>query len=138
MLPSALPRTHAVRKCMPPNTRASAISSMARSNPTKDRTDPGIVSEVASNVTSSPKMALRTVAAAPARFECPDGYSGCADVVRNGAHVGSAAVSSFPSLSADWMAVTGRQKTYRYLASQVAIEASAKATCRRANRWALS
>src|SRR6476620_3351427 len=123
---------------MPPNTRASAISLRALSNPTNQRTEPGLISEVALNGTSGPKIALSTLAAAPARLECPEGYSGCAEVVRNGVHVGSATVSSFPSSPAKRIAVTGRQNTYRYLASQVAMDASAMATCRTAKRCALS
>src|SRR3954468_7752134 len=56
--------------------------------------------------------------------ECPDGYSGCAGVANSGVHAGSSTVFGSPSL-ASAMAVTGRQKTNSYFASQQPIAASA-------------
>ncbi len=88
-----------------------------------------MTSELASNAASSPNIAPRTVAAAPARVEWPDGYSGWADVVRKAVQDGSGSVLAFPSSSREEIAVTGRQKTYRYFASHAAIEESAIAIC---------
>src|ERR1700693_3442903 len=85
-----------------------------------------------------PKSLASTVAAAPLTVECPDGYSGKAGVVSRGVQVGSAGVSALPSVSASGIAVTGRQKTKWYFASQQAMPASAMATFTSASRWAFS
>jgi hypothetical protein len=50
----------------------------------------------------------------------------------NGVHAGSAVVSAFESVSACWMAVTGRQKPTWYFCHQVAMRASATLTLTRA------
>src|SRR5262245_2091608 len=87
---------------------------------------------------SLPKKAARTAADAPLTPLWPELYDGWAGVARNGAQAGSAAVSSLPSVSAARMAVTGRQKLYVYLLSQMANVLSAPATLSRANSRAFS
>src|SRR5262245_50486171 len=89
-------------------------------------------------MSSVPKNPARAVAAAAPYALCPDEYDGCAGVTISGAQVGSAAVSGLPSVSAARMAVTGRQKLYSYLASQVAMYASAPARFMSANSRAFS
>jgi hypothetical protein len=49
---------------------------------------------------------------------CPDGYSGNGGVTSRGIHAGSAPVRGLPSVSASWIAVTGRQKR---ATSQIAV-----------------
>ena len=51
----------------------------------------------------------------------------------SGSQFGSATVSGLPSWSASWMAVTGRHRLYVYLASKMAIVASASVTFSSAN-----
>src|SRR5439155_7803513 len=51
------------------------------------------------------------------------GYSGWDGVAMNGVHPRSGSVSELPSVSPARMAVTGRQNTYVYFASQPAINA---------------
>src|SRR5262245_35320936 len=96
-------------------------------------------------MSSVPKNPARAVAAAAPYALCPDEYDGCAGVAISGVQVGSAAVAGLPSVSAARMAVTGRQKLYVYLVSQVAMYASAparfmsansRAFCDRVKPWA--
>src|SRR5262245_22312833 len=54
----------------------------------------------------------------------------------SGVQVGSRTVAGLPSVSANWMAVMGLQKTYQYLESQQAMAASAIAMLSSANRRA--
>jgi Peptidase family M28 len=127
---------------MPPNTRASAISSTTAEKLGKDLV-PDRTSDVTENAVLSPKIAARIYAAEPLTVEWPDGYSGWAGVPggkksNHGVHPGSGSVLAFPSVSPPRMAVMGRQKTYRYFESQHAIAASAIARFSKANRCALS
>src|SRR5215813_11138409 len=61
------------------------------------------------------KRAIISAQAAP-RTAWSDGYSGWLGVSRYEFHAGSAAVCGLPSFAPLRMAVTGRQKLYRYLA----------------------
>ena len=58
---------------------------------------------------SVPKNRIKTWAAAPPSTAWAESWSGMGGVGTNGVQVGSAAVSGLPSVSAVWMAVTGRQ-----------------------------
>src|SRR5258706_7814264 len=110
---------------MPAKMRASLISSRAAEKLRKERTTPGIRSDSDWKRVVWPKNLASTRAAAPLTVECPDGYSGWLGVANRGCHVGSSTVAGFPSVAARGMAVTGRQKTKWYFASQHAMPASA-------------
>ena len=69
----------------------------------------------------SPIAAFSTVATLAARMQCAQGYSGCIGVVTDGDQAGSRSVASLPSMSPLRIAVTGRQKSWWYLASNTAI-----------------
>src|SRR5262245_55176014 len=105
---------------------ASSAAALKESN---GLVTPGSPSEVEENFTRSvPKKVARAVEAAPLNELCPDVYAGKGGVGRRGVHFGSTSRK----------AVTGRQKSKRYLQSQQMTAASAIATFRRANRRALS
>ena len=95
---------------MPPNTRAFITSSKAAEKLLNLRVTPGIALETMLKEVSSPKVCDRTRVAAPLAQECADGYSGKGGVVISGVQAGSGAVASFPSVSASWTAVIGRQE----------------------------
>src|SRR5258705_1174172 len=127
---------------MPRNPLASAIPDTPAEKLEKDRVTARIA-DVTVNAVLSPNMAARMYAAEPLTVECPDGYSGCAGVPEgkassHGIHPESGSVLAFPSLSPARIAVMGRQKTYRYLASQHAMPASAIVTLSKANKCAFS
>src|SRR5438067_3267826 len=85
-----------------------------------DRVTPGRPSELkVKGMASVPKKAASTAADAPLTPLWPELYDGWAGVTRNGAQAVSAVVPGLPSVSAARMAVTGRQKLYLYLASQM-------------------
>jgi len=111
LLPSVLPRTHEVRKWIPPKTRASAISETALEKFENARV-PGRDSELTVKEVFSPKMEARMTAAEPLREAWAEGYSGWAGVPdlkksSQGSQVGSASAGVRPSR----IAVIGRQKT---------------------------
>src|SRR5215469_11986233 len=102
-LPSVLPRSHDVRKCMPPKTRASAISETALEKLENERV-PGSDSEVTVKEVLSPKMEARISAAEPLIEAWAEGYSGKGGVPglglkesSQGSHVGSASAGVRPS-----------------------------------------
>src|SRR5262249_29655946 len=107
---------------IPPSRRLRAFSLAAAEKLANEGVTPGRSGVVEVKAMSSvPKNPARAVAAAAPYALCPDEYDGCAGVASSGVQVGSAAVAGLPSVSAARMAVTGRQKLYRYLASQVAM-----------------
>src|SRR5437764_4780316 len=109
--------------------RLRPASSAATENDSNDRVTPGSPSDVEENFTRSvPKKAASAAAAAPLNELCPDVYDGNGGVGRSGVQFGSAGR----------MAVTGLQKSNRYLQSQQIIPASAIATFNSANSRALS
>src|SRR5882757_1294660 len=122
---------------MPAKILAFFTSSSAVEKLSKDRTTPGITSDVTRKRVLSPKCCASTPAAAPLTHEWPEGYSGCAGVANNGNQVGSAVVAGLPSVSGRGIAVIGRQKTYVYFASQHPMAASAMAKFNSANNRAL-
>jgi hypothetical protein len=141
--PSACPALQAVRKWIPPNTRASTTSSSAAEKPGKLRDCPGNASLVIVMAVFSPKYWERTRAAAPLAQEWAEGYSGNGGVTISGVHSGSGSVSGFTLRSANAIAVIGRHDTYVYFASQQPIMesdmarftcASGRAVCNRLNR----
>src|ERR671929_661622 len=103
---------------------ASLAASVKLSN---SRVTPGRVTLDVEKATS-PKKSVSTSAAALLKVEWPETYSGWFGVVRSGDQFGSAVVASLPSVSASWMAVTGRHEPYVYFASHAAMAESASAT----------
>src|SRR5262249_16410410 len=128
--PTPLPK----RRWIPPSRRLRAFSLAAAEKLANERVTPGRsgVVEVKA-MPSVPKNPARAVAAAAPYALCPDEYDGCAGVGISGVQSGSIRVSGLPSVSAARMAVTGRQKLYVYLVSQVSMCASAPARFMRAN-----
>jgi hypothetical protein len=57
----------------------------------------------------APKRWLNVFVAPPVMQACPLVYSGYGGVVPHDAHMASGAVAGLPSVSASWIAVTGRQ-----------------------------
>ena len=91
------------------------------------------------NVTASvPRHSVNTVAAAELNALWPLTYSGCAGVVSRDVQFTSASVSEFACLPARAMAVAGRQKLWKYLASQQATAVSKRATFKVANNCTVS
>src|ERR1700753_10604 len=109
-MPSEVPSTQAVRKWIPPKTRAFWTSSSDCVKLRKCRVTPGMAFEFTLKEVSSPKICERMRAAAPLTQECADGYSGKAGVVTSGVQVESAVVASLLSVSPSWIAVIGRQE----------------------------
>src|SRR4051812_7397672 len=87
---------------------------------------PGAVGEVkvTSGMSSVPSTAAIAPAIEPLRMQCAQGYSGCVGVVAIGCHEGTRSVVGLLSMSPLRIAVTGRQNSYLYLASNTAIIAS--------------
>src|SRR5258706_13902789 len=113
--------------------RAFLISSRAWVKLVKERTTPSITSESILNDVASPKKFASTLPAAPLMQEWPEGYSGCGGVTSSGVQA-SASVPALPSVAANGIAVTGRQKTYSYFASKQPIRASAMAMFTKASK----
>src|SRR5580693_7459522 len=109
-MPSAVPSTQAVRKWMPPNTRAFLISSKAAEKLVNLRVTPGMAFEPTLRDVSSPNVCDRICVAAALTQECAEGYSGKAGVVISGVHAPSGMVLSLPSVSPSWIAVIGRHE----------------------------
>src|SRR5262245_9518339 len=83
-----------------------------------ERGTPGSAVEGAENRVRSPEKAASTSAPAALIVLCAPGYEGSGAVLpASGSHAGSAVVAGLPSVSAIWIAVTGRQSLYVYLAS---------------------
>src|SRR5690349_6399139 len=120
---------------MPPHRRLLAASSAASLKLSQQRDSP---EDIRQKWFASPKKLWRIVAPALATPECPEMYDGWFGVVRNGVQSASPAGTSFPSASSARMAVTGRQKSYSYLASQMPITESAIEVEIRANSRAFS
>src|SRR5687767_3393949 len=117
--------------------RLSPDSSAASEKLVYDRSGEFGVSDARVKAMSSvPQKSASTAAPAALTVLCPDVSAGNGGVGISGAQVGSAAVSGLPSSAR--IAVTGRQKSNSYLASQETIAASARARFSRANRRALS
>src|SRR5262249_25070294 len=103
------------------------------------RRTPGIASEIEWNGTSSlPKNAVSTAAAAPLKVLWPEVYDGNGGVGNSGSQSGSGGRLAVFSFAAVRIAVTGRQKSNRYLLSQQLIAVSASATLSSAKRRAFS
>ena len=87
---------------------------------------------------SSPRIRERLPVKAPVTPLNPLTYSGYGGVGTIGSHDGSRTVSGFPSLSASWMAVIGRQYPKWYFESHTAIIESVMLMSTAANRRAVS
>ena len=86
---------------MPPKMRLMPASAAASENEWKLREKPGIASDVVENaISSEPKNAASTVAAALLKVLWPEVYSGKGGVSMSGVHAGSFSVAGFLSVSA--------------------------------------
>src|SRR5947209_7137665 len=101
--------THAVRKWMPPHTRAFSTSRMTLEKLSNLRAAAFGLAEVAVNVVSLPKKEASTAVAALLTPGCPAGYSWNAGVGSSGVQSGSGVVAGFVLVLACWIAVIGRQ-----------------------------
>src|SRR6266568_5051888 len=93
---------------------------------------------VTSGISAVPSAASTAAATAPLTVQCAHGYSGCIGVLSIGCQIASRSVAGLSSMSPLRIAVTGRQNSYVYLASRMAIMASASATVINAMKRALS
>src|SRR3954454_5483714 len=136
---------------MPAHTRALMFSRSTSDSRWKLREGPDLLLCRVNGTRSVPKKRHSVVRIEPAAQLWPDGYSGNGGVTsgacpaatgvaasNNGVQLASATVREFPSVSAPWMAVIGRQKFQRYLLFQQPIAASAAARLTIANIRALS
>src|SRR6478752_10376281 len=121
------PCMSAVRKWMPPQTRASRTSLIIWEIREKLRVVWELLLNALKATLSVPKNAWRVLPIAPTSQLWPDGWSGKAGVASSGVHIGSATVAGLPSVSARRIAVIGRQKFQKYLSFQQLINASAPA-----------
>ena len=78
-------------------------------------------------ISSRPKLCASTTAAAIPSTLWVDGISGTGGLGSSVSNDGSGCVRGLPSCAASWIAVTGRQKLYRYFESQPAMYESASA-----------
>src|ERR687891_1614490 len=123
--PRTAPCTSAVRKWMPPQTRASMISLSASDKRSKLRDAQGagehLLLMAVKETLSVPKNARSAYTVAPLMQVWPAGWSGKPGVTsggpetgtvgsNSGTQVGSASVAGLPSDAASRMAVIGRQK----------------------------
>src|SRR6516164_3692229 len=101
---------------------------------------PGAVGLVmlTSGISAVPNAASTAAATAPLMVQCAHGYSGCIGVLSIGCQVASRSVAELSSMSLLRIAVTGRQNSYVYLASNTAMPASAAATATKAMKHAQS
>src|SRR6516225_9321630 len=101
---------------------------------------PGAVGLVmlTSGISAVPNAASTAAATAPLMVQCAHGYSGCIGVLSNGCQIASRSVAGLSSMSPLRIAVTGRQNSYVYLASNTAMPASAAATATKAMKRAQS
>src|ERR1700746_1003989 len=98
--------------------RLRPASSAAARKLSNDRVTPGSAGEVTENDSWSPKNRVSTSAQAALIVLCAPGYEGSAGVLpASGSQFGSATVAGLPSVSAGWIAVTGRHSWYVYFAS---------------------
>src|SRR5262245_10654103 len=111
----------AVRKWKPTHTRASMISLIAAEKRLKLLVEFERLLKALNDTLSVPKKFCSVFTTAPLIHVWPDGCSGNGGVASSGVQFGSATVSGFPSLSASWIAVIGRQKFQEYLSFQHAI-----------------
>src|SRR6266511_5851796 len=124
-LPSTAPCTSAVRKWIPPQTRASMISLSASEKRSKllDVQGAGehLLLTAVKETLSVPKNACSACTVAPLMQVWPAGWSGKPGVTsggpetgtdgsKSGSQFGSASVAGLPSLAASRIAVIGRQK----------------------------
>ncbi|MEO7318256.1 MAG: hypothetical protein ABIZ56_04640 [Chthoniobacteraceae bacterium] len=120
-------------KWMPPKMRLRPAAAAASEKEWKLRENPCITSEVVEKaISSEPKKAARTVAAALLKVLWAEVYSGKGGVSSSGVQFASFSVAGFLSSSAFWMAVMGRQKLQANLQSQQRMAASAPA------RWSFA
>src|SRR5258706_6354266 len=103
------PCISAVRKWMPPQTRASSTSLSASEKRENERVVWELLLNALKATLSVPKNAWSVLTMALETQLWPDGCSGKAGVASSGVQVGSATVAGFPSLSASRIAGIGRQ-----------------------------
>src|SRR6185312_3259754 len=106
-----------MRVWTPAKIRLRPASFAAAWKLSKERVTPGSASDDTLRCVFGAKKAESTVAAASLTALCAPGYEGSAAVGTRGFQVGLPIVAGLPSVSANWMAVTGRQSWYVYLAS---------------------
>src|SRR5205807_10355655 len=121
LLPRTAPCVSAVRKWMPPHTRASMTSLSASENRSKLRVVQDLLLKALKPILSVPKKFWSVFTNALVALQWPDGWSGKGGVTsgggwqtgvvgwNSGSHVGSASVAGLPSVSASRIAVIGRQ-----------------------------
>src|SRR5258705_2107272 len=102
----------AVRVWIPPQTRALMTSTSACETLPKYLVVPDTALYPLKEMSSRPKKYAKADMLAAVKQVCPDVKSGCGGVTSSGIQVGSATVAVLPSVSANWIAVTGRQKLH--------------------------
>src|SRR5215218_2708566 len=107
--PISLPSASALRKWIPPQTRALSTSFVNSENLRKVRVTPKGPGAVTLTSTSSlPKKPRRTASAAPENIAWAEGYSGCGGVTRSGSQPMSPLSAAIFRSVAERMAVIGR------------------------------
>src|SRR5712692_2533359 len=137
--PMSSPTTNEFRKWIPPQMRTSACSWASCAMLVNCRVRRGSARSLTVKVTGPvPNTDSRMPAPTPPTMAAAAGYSGCIGLAFNDVQPASLSVASLPSRSPLRIAVTGRQRLYRNLASQSAMNTLAMPMLSSARSRALS